>query len=109
MTVPKYVAAFAMTPRERDHCSHRVPPEPSHANRPAPGRPRLPSIYESRSREVRMHISDIIRRAIAIGERKGWVTFDELNQICSGSTVEPEDIERIIHALSDAGIRLEEE
>ena len=56
-----------------------------------------------------MHISDIIRRAIEIGERKGWISFDELNQICDGSTVESEDIERIMHALSDAGIRLEED
>jgi len=56
-----------------------------------------------------MQISDIIRRAIEIGERKGWITFDELNEICPGNTVAPEDIERIIEALSDAGIRLEEE
>jgi DNA-binding Xre family transcriptional regulator len=56
-----------------------------------------------------VHVSDIIRRAIEIGERKGWITFDELNQICQGSKVEPEDIERIIQALSDAEVRLEEE
>jgi len=55
-----------------------------------------------------MHVSDIIRRAIETGERKGWITFDELNQIYQGSTVESEDIERIIEALSNAGIRLEE-
>ncbi|MGJ4894696.1 RNA polymerase sigma factor region1.1 domain-containing protein [Bradyrhizobium oligotrophicum] len=56
-----------------------------------------------------MKISDSIRNAIAIGERKGWITFDELNALCPGSTVEPEDIERIMRALSDAGIRLEED
>ncbi|MGY3451719.1 RNA polymerase sigma factor region1.1 domain-containing protein [Bradyrhizobium sp. USDA 4353] len=56
-----------------------------------------------------MHISEIIRRAIDIGERKGWITFDELNAICSGSTVAPEDIERVMQALSDAEIRVEED
>ncbi|WP_315719491.1 MULTISPECIES: RNA polymerase sigma factor region1.1 domain-containing protein [unclassified Bradyrhizobium] len=56
-----------------------------------------------------MQMSDIIRHAIEIGERKGWITFDELNALCPGSTVEPEDIERLMEALSDAGIRLEEE
>ncbi|XUM20412.1 RNA polymerase sigma factor region1.1 domain-containing protein [Bradyrhizobium oligotrophicum S58] len=56
-----------------------------------------------------MRVSEIIRRAIEIGERKGRITFDELNAICSGSTVEPEDIERIIQALSDAEIWLEED
>ncbi|MGJ5133408.1 RNA polymerase sigma factor region1.1 domain-containing protein [Bradyrhizobium oligotrophicum] len=56
-----------------------------------------------------MQISHVIRQAIAIGERKGWITFDELNALCAGSTVEPEDIERVIQALSDADIRLEEE
>ncbi|BAM90634.1 conserved hypothetical protein [Bradyrhizobium oligotrophicum S58] len=56
-----------------------------------------------------MRISDIIRQAIEVGERKGWITFDELNEICPGAEVEPEDIERIMQAFSDEGIRLEEE
>ncbi|MGJ5048616.1 RNA polymerase sigma factor region1.1 domain-containing protein [Bradyrhizobium oligotrophicum] len=56
-----------------------------------------------------MQISHIIRQAIAIGERKGWITFDELNALCPANTVDPEDIERIMRALSDAGIRLEED
>ncbi|MGJ4917202.1 RNA polymerase sigma factor region1.1 domain-containing protein [Bradyrhizobium sp. HKCCYLRH2060] len=56
-----------------------------------------------------MQMSDIIRTAIAIGERKGWITFDELNEICPGAEVGPEDIERIMEALSNGGIRLEEE
>ncbi|MGJ5092604.1 RNA polymerase sigma factor region1.1 domain-containing protein [Bradyrhizobium oligotrophicum] len=56
-----------------------------------------------------MQISHIIRQAIAIGERKGWITFDELNEICPGNTVASEDIERLMEALSDAGIRLEQE
>ncbi|MGJ5177033.1 RNA polymerase sigma factor region1.1 domain-containing protein [Bradyrhizobium oligotrophicum] len=56
-----------------------------------------------------MQISDIIRQAVEVGERKGRITFDELNALCPGNTIEPEDIERIIQALSDADIRLEEE
>ncbi|WP_315776687.1 MULTISPECIES: RNA polymerase sigma factor region1.1 domain-containing protein [unclassified Bradyrhizobium] len=56
-----------------------------------------------------MQISDVIRHAIEIGERKGWITFDELNALCPGKTVDPEGIERIMQALSDAGIRLEED
>jgi hypothetical protein len=56
-----------------------------------------------------MQISDIIRRAIQIGERKGWITFDELNALCPASMVKSEDIERIMQALSDAEIRIEEE
>ncbi len=43
-----------------------------------------------------MHVSEIIRRAIELGERKGWITFDELNHICKGNAVEPEDIERTV-------------
>ncbi|UFZ06561.1 RNA polymerase subunit sigma-70 [Bradyrhizobium ontarionense] len=45
-----------------------------------------------------MRVSDIIRRAVEIGERKGWITFDELNELCHGSKVEPEDIELVINA-----------
>ncbi|GLH77839.1 hypothetical protein SSBR45G_27470 [Bradyrhizobium sp. SSBR45G] len=56
-----------------------------------------------------MQVSEIIRRAIEIGEQKGWITFDELNAICPGSKVQSEDIERIMEALSDAEIRIEEE
>jgi len=56
-----------------------------------------------------MHVSEIIRCAIELGKREGRITFDELNELCPGNTVEPEDIERIIQALSDAEIRLEEE
>ncbi|MGJ4887024.1 RNA polymerase sigma factor region1.1 domain-containing protein [Bradyrhizobium sp. HKCCYLRH3099] len=55
-----------------------------------------------------MQLSDIIRRAIEIGERKGFVTFDELNEICP-ATCAPEDIEQVMEALSDAGIRVEED
>jgi RNA polymerase primary sigma factor len=58
--------------------------------------------------EGHMPMSDIIRRAIEIGERKGFVTFDELNEICP-ATGAAEDIEQVMQALSDAGIRVEED
>jgi hypothetical protein len=53
-----------------------------------------------------MGISDIIRRAIEIGEFNGWITFGELIQICLGAKVQPEDIEQILDVLSAAGVDL---
>ncbi|MCK1391027.1 RNA polymerase sigma factor region1.1 domain-containing protein [Bradyrhizobium sp. 1] len=55
-----------------------------------------------------MSVPEIIRRAIEIGEREGKITFDELNELC-GNGIEPEHIERIFNALSDAGIWIAEE
>jgi len=52
-------------------------------------------------------VPEIIRQAIEIGERNGRITFDELNKVC-GSGLEPEDIERILNALSEAGIWVED-
>ncbi|WP_354127286.1 MULTISPECIES: RNA polymerase sigma factor region1.1 domain-containing protein [unclassified Bradyrhizobium] len=49
----------------------------------------------------------IIRRAIEIGERNGKITFDELNQLCDSSTLDPKDVERVLNALSEAGIWIE--
>ncbi|MCA1373000.1 MULTISPECIES: RNA polymerase sigma factor region1.1 domain-containing protein [Bradyrhizobium] len=56
-----------------------------------------------------MLVPDIIRRAIEIGERSGKITFDQLNQICEGRVLSPEDIDRILSAVSEAGIRIEED
>ncbi|BAL09852.1 MULTISPECIES: RNA polymerase sigma factor region1.1 domain-containing protein [Bradyrhizobium] len=55
-----------------------------------------------------MSVPDIIRRANEIGERNGKITFDELNQLC-GRELDPEDIERIVDALSEAGVWFEAE
>jgi hypothetical protein len=56
-----------------------------------------------------MSVSDIIRRAIEIGEQNNCaITFDDMNQLC-GNDIPPEDIETILNALSDAGIHLVEE
>ncbi|RXT44836.1 RNA polymerase subunit sigma-70 [Bradyrhizobium betae] len=54
-----------------------------------------------------MSVPEIIRRATEIGERNGKITFDELNELC-GNGIEPEDIERILNALSDAEVWIEE-
>ncbi len=55
-----------------------------------------------------MRVPEIIRQAIEIGERTGKITFDELNRL-GGSGLEAEDIERILNAVSEAGIRIEED
>jgi hypothetical protein len=52
-------------------------------------------------------VPEIIRQAIEIGQRNGKMTFGELDQLCGGG-LEAKDIERILNALSNAGIWLEE-
>jgi hypothetical protein len=54
-----------------------------------------------------MRVPEIIRRAIEIGERNGKITFDELNQLCDSRVLDPRDIERVLNALSEAGIWIE--
>jgi hypothetical protein len=54
-----------------------------------------------------MSVPEIIRQAIEIGDRNGKITFDELNQLCDGRVPDPKDIERILNALSEAGIWIE--
>ena len=47
-------------------------------------------------------LSAIIRRAIEIGDQRGFITFDEVNELVPSS--EPEMIEALFEALSDRGI-----
>lgn len=49
---------------------------------------------------------DIIRRAIELARQTGVVTFDQLNELLPSTTTEPEDIEALMEALSDAGIQV---
>jgi len=49
-----------------------------------------------------MDLSAIIRRAIEIGDQRGFITFDEVNELVPSS--EPEMIEALFEALSDRGI-----
>ena len=53
--------------------------------------------------------SDIVRKAIELGRDKGFVTFDELNELLPSTTTSPEYIEAVITALSDEGINVIED
>ncbi|HZR71348.1 MAG TPA: RNA polymerase sigma factor region1.1 domain-containing protein [Bradyrhizobium sp.] len=55
-----------------------------------------------------MRRNEIIRKAIELGRMRGFVTFDELNELCPSDTMAPEDIEGILEALSDEGINVVE-
>ena len=50
-----------------------------------------------------MDLSAIIRRAIEIGQQRGFITFDEINELVP-SSVEPGMIEAFLEALSDREI-----
>jgi hypothetical protein len=51
----------------------------------------------------------MIRRAIEIGHRKGFITFDQLNELVGTDKIEPEDIETLMEALSAEGIQVIDE
>ena len=51
-----------------------------------------------------MKLPEIIRAAIKIGRRNGFVTFDQLNELVPSTTTGPEYIEELMKALSDEGI-----
>ncbi|MFH0295613.1 RNA polymerase sigma factor region1.1 domain-containing protein [Bradyrhizobium sp. 31Argb] len=54
-----------------------------------------------------MALQDIIRQAIELGRPTGFITFDQLSELCP-IEVEPEDIEALMAALRNAGIDLVE-
>jgi hypothetical protein len=51
----------------------------------------------------------VIQKAIELGRLKGFVTFDQLNELLPSATTEPEDIEVLMEALRDEGIDLIDE
>jgi hypothetical protein len=57
--------------------------------------------------------SDIVRKAIALGRDKGFLTFGELNELLNelwpSTTIAPEDIEDLMTALSEEGINVVED
>ena len=55
-----------------------------------------------------MQRREIIRKAIALGHQRGFVTFDQLNYLLPSTTTAPEDIEAVMEALSDEGINVVE-
>jgi hypothetical protein len=61
-----------------------------------------PWVGASISEDDQMDLSAIIRRAIEIGDQRGFITFDEVNELVPSS--EPEMIEALFEALSDRGI-----
>jgi RNA polymerase primary sigma factor len=50
--------------------------------------------------------SDVVRKAIELARRNGFVTFGELDAIWPSAMTEPEDIEAVLTALSDEGINV---
>ncbi len=48
--------------------------------------------------------SDVVRKAIELARRNGFVTFGELDAIWPSAMTEPEDVEAVLMALNDEGI-----
>ena len=57
-----------------------------------------------------MDLQAIIRRAVEIGDRHGFITFDQINELAPSSAhrLEPEVIEALFEALSARGIDVRE-
>ena len=48
-----------------------------------------------------MRLREIIQKALKIGGRRGFITFDQLNELCDGNPkLEPVDIETLKAALT---------
>jgi hypothetical protein len=61
-----------------------------------------------------MELREIIRRAVEIGERTGFITFKQLNELCPlevgpAPEVGPEVIKQLFAALSENDIRVVED
>ncbi|WP_456623526.1 MULTISPECIES: RNA polymerase sigma factor region1.1 domain-containing protein [unclassified Bradyrhizobium] len=52
---------------------------------------------------------EVVRQAALLAEKTGYVTFHQLNELMPSTKTEPEDIEAVLAALSERGIRIEEE
>jgi hypothetical protein len=57
-----------------------------------------------------MDMQTIIQKAIEIGDRSGFVTFDQINALLPSDhdQANPEDIEALFEALSARGINVTE-
>jgi hypothetical protein len=55
-----------------------------------------------------MELQELIRRAIEIGKRTGFITFDQVHELCPPKRG-PEDIEALFAALVDEGIQVRDE
>ncbi len=56
-----------------------------------------------------MERQGIIQKVIELGRLRGFVTFDQLNELLPSATTKPEDIEALMEALSDEGINIVDE
>jgi len=63
--------------------------------------------------EQEMQRNEIIRKAIELGRQRGFVTFDQLDELLraetQAETMASEDIETLLGALSDEGINVVED
>ena len=50
-----------------------------------------------------------IPKVVELGRLRGFVTFDQLNELLPSATTEPEDIEAVMEALSTEGINIVED
>jgi ClpX C4-type zinc finger/Sigma-70 factor, region 1.1 len=55
-----------------------------------------------------MELRDVIGRAIEIGSKTGFITFDQLNDVCP-TDLAPQYIEAVMEALSKEGIDVTDE
>jgi hypothetical protein len=62
------------------------------------------SFGRSRNAEKRHH-----PESYELGRDKGFVTFDELNELWLSTITEPEDVEAVLTALGDEGIHVIED
>jgi Sigma-70 factor, region 1.1 len=56
-----------------------------------------------------MELQNLIRRVIEIGHRRGFVTFDQINELMPSTKFASEDIEALLEALSAEEIQVTEE
>jgi RNA polymerase primary sigma factor len=47
-----------------------------------------------------MELQDLIRRAIEVGHRRGFVTFDQINELIPSHKTAPEDIEALMALMT---------
>jgi RNA polymerase primary sigma factor len=56
-----------------------------------------------------MEWQGLIQKIIELGRQRGFVTFDQLNELLPSATTEPEHIEALMEALSGEGINIVDE
>jgi hypothetical protein len=56
--------------------------------------------------ESGMDWSEVVRKAIILGEAQGYITFNQLDDLVPADKVQPEEIEALLATLQDRGIDL---